>query len=80
MLIGFDIVGKGTSSIEIGYDQSNLGTFTTKYAIPVDTYPGQIIAMPVNAPSMAIRLTYDGGQDWQWNSFNLYLEDMRPTS
>ncbi len=80
MLIGFDIVGEGTSSIEIGYDQTALGTFTTKYAIPVDTYPGQIIALPVNAPSMSIRLTYDGGQAWQWNAFNLYLEDMRPTS
>ena len=80
MLIGFDIVSKGTSSIELGYDQSTLGTFTTPYAIPVDTYPGQVIAFPMNAPSMSIRLTYDGGQAWQWNALNLYLQDMRPTS
>ena len=79
-LLGFDIVGIGTSSIEIGYDQTNLGSFTTKYAIPVDTYPGQIIPLPVMAPSMAVRLTYDADQDWQWNSFTLYLQDMRPTS
>ena len=80
MLIGFDIVGTGTSSIEIGYDQTAAGTFTTSYPIPVDTYPGQIIGFQLNVPSMAVRLTYDGGQNWEWNSFNLYLEDMRPTA
>lgn len=80
MLTGFDIVGEGTSSIEIGYDQTALGTFTTKYPIPVDTYPGQIIPMPVNAPSMCVRLTYDVDQAWQWNALNLYLQDMRVTS
>ena len=79
-LLGFDVVGKGTSSIEVGYDQSALGTFTTKYPIPVDTYPGQVIALPVVAPSFSVRLTYDLDQVWQWNSLNLYLQDMRPTS
>ena len=80
MLIGFDIVGEGTNSIEIGYDQNAAGTFTTSYPVPVDTYPGQVINLPVNAVSMSVRLTYDGGQDWQWNSMNLYLQDMRVTS
>jgi hypothetical protein len=79
-LLGFDIVGTGTSSIEIGYDQTNFGSFTTKYPVPVDTYPGQVISMPVMAPAIAVRLTYDKDQDWQWNSLNLYLQDMRPTS
>lgn len=80
LMVGFDIVGEGTSSIEIGYNQSAGGTFTTKTAIPVDTYPGQIIPISVHTPSMAIRLTYDGGQAWQWNAFNLYLQDQRPTA
>ena len=79
-LIGFDIVGTGTSSIEIGYDQTNLGSFTTKYAIPVDTYPGEIIPIPVMAPSLCVRVTYDADQDWQWNALNLYLQDMKPTT
>lgn len=79
-LLGFDIVGHGTSSIEIGYDQSNWGTFTTKYAIPVDTYPGQVIPLPLMAPSMSVKLTYDASQEWQWNALNLYLQDMRPLS
>ena len=39
----FDFVGTGTASIEFGYDQTNLGTFTAPYAIPADTYPGQVI-------------------------------------
>lgn len=80
MLIGFDIVGTGTSSIEIGYDQTNFGTFTTAYAIPEDTYPGQIIPLPVNAPSLCVRLTYDTDQAWQWNALNLHLQDQRVTS
>jgi hypothetical protein len=80
MLIGFDIVGVGTSSIEIGYDQTVPGYFTASYAIPPDTYPGRVISLPVNAPSISVRLTYDGGQAWQWNSLNLYLQDQRPTA
>ena len=80
MMLGFDIVGEGTSSIEIGYDQTNLGSFTTSYPVPVDTYPGQMIPLFIMAPSLSVRLTYDGGQDWQWNSMNLYLQDMRETS
>lgn len=80
MLIGFDIVGEGTSSIQIGYDQTNLGTFTTAYPIPVDTYPGMIIPLPLQAPAMSVKLTYDASQAWQWNALNLYLQDQRPTS
>lgn len=79
-MIGFDIVGDGTSSIEIGYDQTNLGTFTTSYPIPVDTYPGQIIPLPLQAPSMSVKLTYDTDQAWQWNALNLYLQDQRVTA
>lgn len=77
MMEGFDIVGHGTSSIEIGYDQTATGTFTPPYAIPEDTYPGQLIPLPVNAPSLSVRITYDGLQDWQWNALNLHLIDQR---
>jgi hypothetical protein len=80
MLIGFDIIGEGTSSIEIGYDQTSPGFFTTSYPVPVDTYPGEIVGFPLMAPSMSIKLTYDGGQAWQWNALNLYLADMREGS
>ena len=79
-LIGFEVVSTGTSEIEIGYDQSNLGAFTTAYPVPVDSVPGQVIAMPLMAPTMSVKLTYDGGQAWEWNMFSLYLKSQRPTS
>lgn len=79
-LIGFDFVGVGTASIEIGYDQTQPGYFTAKYAIPPDTVPGQIIAIPVQAPTLSVRVTYDGGQAWEWQALQLYLQDMRPTA
>lgn len=80
LLEGFDIVGYGTSSIEIGYDQTNTNSWTASFAIPSDTYPGQVIPLPLLAPSMSVRVTYDADQDWQWNALNLYLQDMRTTS
>ena len=79
-LTGFDIVGEGTVSIEIGYDQTNTGMFTTPYAIPADSYPGQMIAIPVQAPTLSVRLTYDGGQAWEWKSSDLHIEHMRTGS
>lgn len=79
-LIGFDIVGEGTSSIEVGYDQTQGGVFTEAYAIPADTYPSQLIPLPLQAPTMSIKLTYDGSQAWQWNALNLYLQDQRVTA
>ncbi len=78
MMHAFDIVGKGTSGIQIGYDQSDFGKFTTLYAIPIDSYTGGPIGFPVNAPSFSVKLTYDGGQAWQWNSLNLYMEEGIP--
>ncbi len=80
MLDSFDIVGLGTCSIEIGYDQTNLNSFTELYPIPADSYPGQIIPLPLTAPTMSVRLTYDGGQAWQWNALQLYLIDNRTRS
>lgn len=75
LMMGFDIVGEGTVSVEVGYDQTNLDGFTTSFAIPEDSAPGQIIPLPVTAPSFSIRLTYDGGQAWEWNALQLYLQD-----
>jgi len=70
---GFDIVGTGTSSIEFGYDQTNLAAFTTPYQVPADTLPGQMIGMPVTAPTLSVRLTYAAGQAWQFDALNVYL-------
>lgn len=73
MLHGFDIVGIGAPDIEVGYDQTNLGTFTDPYPLPADSLPGQMIAFPLSAPSLSVRLTYTGA--WEFNGLNLYLSD-----
>ncbi|WP_153065967.1 hypothetical protein [Xanthomonas campestris] len=77
MLYGFDMVGNGDVSVQFGYDQTNGGVFTDAYKVPGDTVPGMVIPMPLAAPSLSVRLTFDGSQDWQWNAFCLYLQDLR---
>ncbi len=77
MLYGFDIVGQGAVSVSFGIDQSSGGLFTPGYTVPADTVPGMVIPMPLAAPSLSVRLTYDGSEPWQWNALGLYLQDMR---
>lgn len=77
MLEGFDIVGSGAPSVSIGYDQRNLAAFTAPYAVSPDTMPGGIIPLPVAAPTMSVRIDYAGGQAWNLQAFQLYLDDMR---
>lgn len=79
-VVGFDLVGSGNPTFALGYDQSNEGTFTTDFAVPADTVPGQIIPLPVMAPSMSVRVSYPGGQKWQLQAVSLYLQDMRTGS
>ena len=79
-LYGFDVVGIGEVAVQFGYDQTNGGTFTDPYTVPPDTVPGMVIPMPLSAPSLAVRLTYDGSEAWQWNAFSLYLQDLRGMS
>lgn len=80
MLDAFDIVGYGTANIQIGYDQTNFNAFTDSYAISMDSVPGQVIPLPLTAPSMSVKLTMDPNQDWQWNALQLYLSDNRVKS
>lgn len=76
-MVGFDIVGTGTASIQIGYDQSNKDIYTAAFQVPADSVPGMLIPLPIMAPSMSVRLTYAGGQKWQFNALNVMLNDMR---
>lgn len=80
MLYGFDIVGQGEVSVSFGIDQTNGGLFTPRYAVPADTVPGMVIPMPLAAPSLSVKLTYDGSEPWQWNALGLYLQDLRGMS
>lgn len=77
MLEGIDIVASGAPSIEIGYDQTNAAAFTPPYALDPDTLPGGIVPLPVAAPSLAVRVTFAGGQAWSLNAIGLYLHDDR---
>lgn len=79
-LFGFDIVATADVSVQFGYDQTNGGAFTDPYTVPGDTLPGQVIAMPVSAPTFSVKLTFDGTVPWQWNALQLYLQDLRGMS
>lgn len=80
MLYGFDVVGTGAVSVSFGIDQTNGGLFTPGYPVPADTVPGMVIPMPLAAPSVAVQLSYDGSEQWQWNALQLYLQDSRAMS
>lgn len=75
MLNGFDLVGEGTVSAQIGYDQTNLEAFTTEFTLPGDTYTGGIIPLPMSAPTMSLKLTYSSETNWEWNAGQMYVQD-----
>lgn len=79
-LIGFDIVADGTFTVSIGYNQKDLSQFTTPYSIVGDTLVGDIIPLPVSAPSFQLRLQFAGNEAWEWSAAALHLKDFRRTS
>lgn len=80
MVHGFDIVSSGLPAVSFGYDQTDFGAFTESYPVPEDTVPGQIIPMPISAPSIAVRITFAGDFRWEFSAFNLHMEDNRVTA
>jgi len=80
MLDGFDMVGTGAVTINFLYDETDLTAMTDDYAIAsADTLYGQPIAMPINAPSMGVMLTFAGNQEWSWQALNLYAQPIGST-
>jgi hypothetical protein len=79
-LLGFDVVGTGVPTVQVGYDQTTPATFTTGFDVLADTVPGGIIPLSVMAPSMSLKITYAGGQAWQLQAVSLYLQDQRRTA
>jgi hypothetical protein len=74
MLIGVDLVGDGSTTIQIGYNQTDKSSFsdssyfttstsvTAPYFVAIDdTVPGTPLPIPINAPSYSLVLTFDGG-------------------
>ena len=79
-MIGSDIVADGTFTVSIGYNQKDDSQFTTPYSIVGDTLVGDIIPMPVSAPSFQLRLVFAGNEKWEWSATALHLQDFRKTS
>jgi hypothetical protein len=66
-----------TADIQIGYNQPLRGRSLNAFRVPADSVPGMMIPLPVMAPTMSVKLTYQGGQKWQFNALNVTLNDMR---
>jgi hypothetical protein len=80
--VGFDLVATAPEgvSVSIGYDQRDLDARTTDYEMDADTLPGKLVPIVVTAPSFDMRLTFAGGQRWEWQASCLYINDRRPGS
>lgn len=77
-LEGIDLVCDGSCIVNIGYDQTNFGSATPDYAVAGDTLPGGgMLPFPMTAPSFQFRLTFNGGQAWEWEALNVYVTPLR---
>lgn len=79
-MVGFDLVADAPAgvTVSVGYDQRNVNTRTDEYTLDADTLPGQLVPIPVSAPSFDFRLTFAAGQAWEWFASVLYVTDRRP--
>lgn len=88
MLIGADLVGNGSLTIQIGfreddptayYDNAGFATslnVTAPYALAsADIVPGTPVPIPLSSPSYSLILVFDGNQAWSWDSANIYVSD-----
>lgn len=73
-LDSFDLVCSGRVTVQFGYDQRNPDVVTDGYELEGDTLPGMSIPFPMQAPSFAPKLTFHGGQAWEWTAMNLYIQ------
>jgi hypothetical protein len=74
MMVGFDIVGTGTPTVQFGFDQLDFSVMTAPYVVPADTLTGYPISMPLSAPTIIPKITYTGaaGNFWSLQLLNLY--------
>ena len=90
MLIGVDLVGDGTCTIQVAYREDDDTTFsdnpgfatsenvTAPYTVTIaDTISGNPIPIPVEAPSMSLILTWNSDQVWEWDAANFYFSQNR---
>lgn len=70
-----ELVINGTGSLSIGWDQrpGQEALATAPYTISGDTVNGTPIPISITAPSMQIRLTFDGNQAWEWTAMQVNI-------
>jgi hypothetical protein len=80
--VGFDLIATAPDgvAVSIGYDQRDLSMRTADYTMDANTLPGKLVPIPVTAPSFDFKLTFAGGQAWEWFASVLYINDLRPGS
>lgn len=80
MMIGFDLVAEAPEgvAVSVGYDQRDLSRRTAPYRVQyADTLPGQLVPIPVTAPSFDLQLIFAPSQRWEWMAANLFIQDLR---
>lgn len=80
----YDLVGYGKAQVQIGYNQAQLGWFTPEFETDPDTLCGTPVPMPLTAPSLSARITYNGWNPadattdkqrfWGFNAMNIYYQ------
>ncbi len=78
-LDSFDLVVSGQVTVQFGYDQRDPTVLTEGYELDGDTLPGTSIPFPLSSVSFAPKLTFSGGQSWEWLATNLYIQDSQST-
>ena len=77
---GYDLVCTGSGTVSVGYNERDFTQATTPFPFSGDTLPAiGFQPMDLTAPSFQFRLTYDAGQEWEWEAANLYV-DQEPTA
>lgn len=76
-MTGFDLTAEGSAQVSVGPNQAQPEAFTRPCAVPADSVPGNIIPMPVMAPSFSVRVEFKNGQQWEWKALNVYLADQK---
>lgn len=70
-MVGIDIIATGLPTVDIGYDQKNKDRFGEAIAVPDDTLYDGPVPYEITAPTLSIRITFEGGTAWKLNAINM---------
>ena len=79
-LEGFDLACDGQVTISFGYNQADFSQVTPGYLIDGDTMDqAGMTPFPVTSPTLQPRLSFVPGQQWEWQTLNLYMNSVNRT-